>query len=211
MSRIRKRLKNNKYITPLNTEKKDSQILHQKQETQTNHTFHIHGKRLFLTYSKVDKEINAQDLLYLLQNKMQLGKFEYIIARKTHCDGGIHFHAILIHNKKFQIRKKNILFIQFKGIDFHGNYQSVRFFSKTVEYVCKDKDYRSNIIYLQDGRILDHKDILIQRAKQIGIQIPLNEYPTKYPKKALSSICSLEKNFQKIQQIQDQIEDDLLE
>ena len=180
-----------------------------KQKTET---FNISAKRLFLTYSRVDPYMTAIDLLYLLQKKVPLGQFDYVISKELHQDREVHYHAVLIHNKKkFQINKKDILDVHFNGQTFHGQYQPVRFVTNTIEYICKGKQYITNLEYLQDGKLLDYKDILIQRAKEIGFEKALVEYTDKHPKKALASISLLEKNFKKMQQLQFKVQDDVLE
>lgn len=118
---------------------------------------------------------------------------------------------ILIGQKKFEIKSQKGIDIQFKGKTYHPNYQPVKDLTHTIEYVCKQKIYISSLTNLQDGKILDDKDFLLQRAKTVGFEEALIEYSVKYPKKALTSIKNFKNNFQEIQNLQKAMKGDLLE
>jgi hypothetical protein len=184
---------------------------YKKQKREQEKSFRIAAKKILLTYSQISKdtEFTINQLLEQLQYK--LGKFNYIISQEAHSDGAMHFHVLLIRSKKFDIRSHSSLDLEIDGRVVHGNYKAVNNIEGAVHYVCKDKQYITNLENLQDGKILDDKEFLLQRAKTVGYEEALFEYSVKYPKKALTSIKKFKNNLQEIQQIQDQIEDDLLE
>lgn len=208
-----------------------SNAQHQKTDIKQN-MFRISAKRILLTYSQVHPDMQPTDLLGLLEKSLYLSRFDYIIAKEQHhnpdstdlqnnsyiCtqkstlnEKGIHYHVILIGQKKFEIKSQKGLDIEFKGNTYHGNYQPVKDLTHTIEYVCKHKMYISSLTNLQDGKILDDKDFLLQRAKTVGFEEALIDYSVKYPKKALTSIKNLKNNFQEIQNLHKSSKGDLLE
>lgn len=110
--------------------------------------------------------MTAEHVLQQLQNKIY--PLYFIISKEKHIDGKIHFHVLIISKKKVNIQTPNRLDIEFKGETFHGKYQTVNLLAKVVEYICKDKEYISNIQNLQDGKILEYKEFVLQRAKIVG-------------------------------------------
>lgn len=190
--------------------------------------FRISAKRMVLTYSQVDTDMTPTDLLFLLERRL----FDYVIAKEQHnspdstdfenksssCqqrstsnEKGIHYHVILIGQKKFEINSQKLLDIEFKGKTYHGNYQPVKYLTHTIEYVCKHKMYITSLTNLQDGKFLDDKDFLLQRAKIVGVDEALLEYSIKYPRKGITSIKNFKKNFQEMQNLQMSTKGDLLE
>ena len=206
-----KKYKNNEDIKDLTVDL----VENQKTNTfkQNKDLFRISGKRLLLTFSQIDDSITAQDLLQLLQQKLHLvqSKFQYVIAREMHTDGNTHYHVISIHNKRFEIKNKQMVDVEFKGNIFHGNYQPVKYLEYAVQYVCKDKEYISNIPNLQDGKILDDKEFVLQRTKEVGYKQALVEYYDTFPKKALTTINTFKNNLKQIQALQDSLQDDIIE
>ena len=182
----------------------------QKQDTIQNN-FRISGRRIFLTYSKADPDMTVLYLLEILNKKCIYGQVEYVIAKELHNDGNTHFHVVLINNKKFEIKNPHLLDIEFKGETFHGNYQPVKYLMNTIEYVCKDKQYISNIPNLQDGKILDDKEFVLQRTKEVGYKQALLEYSEMFPKKALTSINTFKNNLKQIQALQESFDGDPLD
>lgn len=134
------------------------QTKRQKQES-----FRIYARKLFLTFNKVDPKMSLQDLLENLESKFS--PFDYVIGKEFDAEGKVHFHAILVRKKKFNIRRQNLLYIQFQGQTFHGKYQPVTLFKRAFQYVCKDKEYITNYPTIQDEKIVDDKIRLIQRAQ----------------------------------------------
>lgn len=200
-------------FTKNHTVQKTRPLINSGVEKQETDTFRISAKKIFLTYSKVDSNMSPSCLLQLLQNKFNHELFDYVVSKESHVDGTPHFHVILISNYKFEIRNKNFLDIEFKGQTFHGNYQPIKFLSRCFEYICKDKQYITNIGHLREGKLLDPKEYLLQRVEYVGFEKALLEYAEKYPKKAFSasSVSTLKKNFKDMQKLQSQQEDDILE
>jgi len=180
-------------------------------EQEQPKSFRISAKKILLTYSQISKETGFTKNNLLEQLQLKLGYFSYIISEEAHSDGGMHFHVLLIRDQKFNIKSHFLLDLEIDGRVAHGNYKPVNSMGRTVHYVCKDKRYITNLENLQDGKILDDKEFLLQRAKIVGTQAALNEFANKYPKRALSSICSLEKNLQKMLNLQKATKGDLLE
>ena len=79
------------------------------------------------------------------------------------------------------------------------------------EYVCKDHQYITDIPNLQNGKLLDDKEYLMERAKIVGFEKALVEYFEKYPKKALTSTNTFINNFKAMEGLQKSIHDDLLQ
>ena len=44
--------------------------------------------------------MQKEDLLHIFKQKLFLGDFAYVIAEKSHQDGGKDFHAILLNASK---------------------------------------------------------------------------------------------------------------
>lgn len=100
-----------------------------KKKIQTNKymiKFRISAKKLFLTYSQVNKQLTALHILEQLQSKKNLKNFQYGISKEYHKDEGTHFHVIIIQNKKGNIRNPKALDIQYQEQAFHGNYTPVK-------------------------------------------------------------------------------------
>jgi len=124
---------------------------YKEQEQEQQKSFRISAKRLFITYSQISKETGFTKNNLLEQLHLKLGRFSYIISQEAHSDGGMHFHVLLIHRKKFNIRSHSLLDLEIDGRVAHGNYKPVNNIEGTVHYVCKDKQYITNIENLQDG------------------------------------------------------------
>ena len=173
--------------------------------------FRISAKNLFLTYSKVDPQMTANHVLDQLLNNFNA--FNYLVSKESHANGEVHFHVILTNKNKFDVQNARRLDIEFSGKVFHGNYQPVKYLTRVVEYACKDKQYITNLPNLQDGKLLDEKDILLQRIQDIGYDKALAEYIQQYPKKALSgsSASVLMKNIRAAKQAMCEAKDDVLD
>lgn len=193
------------------SESRENTQKHKPFNRSTCNKFRISAKKLFLTYSQVDPEMTAEHVLQQLQNNFY--GFNYIISKESHGGGEAHFHVILTNKNKFNIQNADKLDVEFDGKVFHGNYQAVKILPKVVEYVCKGKDYITNLTNLQDGKLLDDKDFLLQRIQDIGYEKALAEYIRQYPKKALSgsSASVLMKNIRAAKQAMREAQDPVLE
>ena len=64
---------------------------------------------------------------------------------------------------------------------------------------------------LQDKKLLDDKDYLLQRIEDIGTDKALAEYIKQHPKKALSGASALVRNIRAAQQVVRNSQDPVLE
>ncbi len=84
---------------------------------------------------------------------------------------------LLLNNEtKFNINSPNRLDICYDRKFYHGHYESVQNLKQLVTYVCKDKNYKTNISNLKDGRLVSAKEMLLCRMKEIGPEAALIEY-----------------------------------
>lgn len=180
---------------------------------QEKSNFRISSKRLFLTYSRVNSKISAQKLLELLQEKPQLRGTHYVIAKEEHRRGGLHYHAIITTDKKFEIRNARVLDVKYGRQTFHGNYQPIKNLQATVEYVCKGGGYITNLPNLVEGKLLSEKEFLVRQVEEKGVAKALLDYTKNNPEKAFSSrsVSALKKNFKDIQELENSVDCDNLE
>lgn len=171
--------------------------------TKKPSTFRIYAKKLLLTYSQVNPEMTHEHLLEQLKHKLPFDDIQYVIAREQHQDGGIHYHVILAHFDKFQIRHSNQLDIQFENQTFHGSYTSIRRLHSAVSYACKENHYITNFENLSNGRLLTAKEFIIQEVKNKGIEQALIDYYDRAPNQAIAglSIQALNKHFKEIERL----------
>ena len=137
-------------------------------------------KKILLTYSQISNYTEFTKDNLCEKSFLKYEDFSYIINQEAHSDGGMHFHVLLIRSKKFDIKSHSSLYLEIDGRVTHGNYKPVNNMEGTVHYVCKDKQYITNLENLQDGKILEYKDFLLQRAKAVGYSDALFEYFVKF-------------------------------
>src|SRR6185436_4325001 len=95
--------------------------------------FRINARKLYLTFSQVHKSLDCETVLDITQKNDSLPFFNYVICKEYHQNGGIHFHVLLLFQKKVNITDPNILDIQYQGHKYHGNYQAARSIERVVE------------------------------------------------------------------------------
>lgn len=149
--------------------------------------FRIAAKRIYLTYSQVNKDMENIDVLKILQSK-NFFCFKYLISKEYHLDGGTHFHVLLEATNKFDIKDATFLDIQYQEKTYHGNYQPVRSLPNVVQYVCKAGDFITDLTNIRQGKLLTTKEILIERALDIGVSNALIEHCKQLPDKALPNL-----------------------
>ena len=173
--------------------------------------FRIAAKNIFLTYSQVNPEITAEHILE--QFKQQFYEFNYVIAKEFHEDGGTHFHVILISQTKFDIKRADKLDIQYKDQSFHGNYASVKQLKQAISYVCKDKNFITNLENIQNGKLLSAKEFIIKQVNEKGVEKALIDYYEQSPDKALAgiSVSALKKQFHDIEKLKRSLKLDTIE
>jgi DNA replication protein DnaC len=174
-----------------------------KQPTSKKNQFRISAKRIYLTYSQVNKEMQNLDVLQALQRLSLRLDFKYLISKEYHLDGGTHFHVVLEANTKFDIRQHDLLDITYQDKSYHGNYQAVRSLPLVVKYVCKSGDYITDFTNIQQGKLLTTKELLIQSATQLGVSNALIEHCKQLPNKALPnlSLVSAKAYFQQLEKL----------
>ena len=165
-------------------------------------SFRISAKRILLSYSQVDTKFTLNHVLEQLQRKV--GRFSYVISKEMHKDGGLHFHALLIDRRKFNIKSPHTLDLEIDGITVHGNYIPVKNLDSAVFYVCKDKQYITNLENLHEGELLTAKEFIYQQVQLKGVDQALLEYSQTHKEKALAgvSVSALKKHFSDIQKIE---------
>lgn len=175
--------------------------------------FRISAKRLFLTYSQVNPEITAQYILEYLKSKTNYYDFDYVISKELHQDGGTHFHVVLIRNIKFDIKSFNLLDIEYQDKTYHGNYSPVKNLRNTITYVCKHKNYITNLSNLRDGKLLTAKEFIIQQVQEKGVEQALLDHYQNYPDKAIAgiSVSALKKHFNDVQKLEQNLHLDNIE
>ena len=90
-------------------------------------------KYLMLTYSQVKDDFDPK----LIVAKARAHKAKYHISRELHQDGGVHYHALFMFDKRFQSRNTKAFNI---GI-YHPHWLLVRAHPwKSWDYVGKDGD-----------------------------------------------------------------------
>ena len=137
----------------------------------------ISAKRILLTYSQVGSGLSTNHVLKQLQCK--LGRFHYVISQEKPNDGGTHFHLLLIHRNKFNI--KNVLDLQINGHVVY--YKPVYNLNSSVYYVCKEKQYITNLENLQEKQLLTLKDFIYQQVRLKGVDKALLEYSQTHKEK----------------------------
>jgi hypothetical protein len=145
-----------------------------KEKTDTKiKQFRLRGKKLLLTYSQLNVNL-LEDVRKLILDQLEKKVpkiIQYIIAEEKHQDGGIHYHIYLEFNTRAELYGANCLDLQFDGINYHGNYETVRKKDWAIRYIIKDKNFIAepplNVI---DGELyLDFKEYLTKLYEKAGI------------------------------------------
>lgn len=108
--------------------------------------YRLQGKTLLLTYPQtdIDKQTVMTKALETFQN---YGIKWIIVAQENHEDSnGQHIHCAVSLKERFRTRDEHALDVL---ANKHGNYQSCRSISKTVQYVTKHGDFLSHNIDVQ--------------------------------------------------------------
>lgn len=176
----------------------------QKQEQKQEKSFRIAAKKILLTYSQISKDTGFTKNKLLEQLQYKLGRFSYIISQEAHTDGGTHFHVLLIRSKKFDIKSHSLLDLEIDGQVAHGNYKPIHNIEGAVHYVCKDKQYITNLENLREGELLTAKEFIYQQVKEKGVEKALLDYSQTHKEKALAgvSVSALKKHFNDIKKIE---------
>lgn len=176
-------------------------------------TFRISAKKLYLTYSQVHQDLDSNTVLTALKKNHSLPFFDYIIAKEYHQDGGIHFHALLLFNKKVNITCPQTLDIQYQDHKYHGNYQAARSLERVVDYICKHGDYITSLPNIVDGQFVSMKEMLVRDVQQLGTLQALIKHAEGQTNKALANLSLLHTHsyFQKLEQLKASVQADTIE
>lgn len=132
----------------LKKEKASVELEEKKHEKSKKHNFLISAKKLYLTYSKCELELET--IIEILREKLSsyIVK-EWIIVREYHENGEPHVHVYLKTLKKAII--KSASFLDLKEI-YHGNYQSARKSNSVIEYMLKSIPIKTDPnLYYSEG------------------------------------------------------------
>ena len=165
-------------------------------------SFRISAKRILLTYSPVEQDVNLNHILDQLIYKY--GTVGYIVSKEAHNDGGTHFHVLLIHRRKFDIRDPYMLDLEINGKVTHGHYKPVHNLDYAVYYTCKDKHYITNLENIQDGQLLTAKEFLYKQVQLMGLDQALLQYSQTHKENAFAgpSVSGIKKHFTDLQRIE---------
>ena len=175
-----------------------------------NKKFRIYAKRLLLTYSRVSPECSLQHILDELKTKWNFSNISYLIGKEKGQDGAIHYHVLLAHFERFQIRNPNLLDIEYKGQAFHGQYTPVKQLKQAVLYVCKGKEYITNLDNLYQGQLLSAREYIIKEVNEKGTARALMDYYNRTPDKAIAglSLSALRRHFSDIKKLKSSFKPD---
>lgn len=184
-----------------------------QKEVNNNKKFRISARKIYLTYSQVDEKLSPQHILEQIKHKTMKPLFDYVIAKECHQDGNLHFHVLLLFQKKVNFTNAKVLDIEFQEKIYHGNYQAVRSLEHVLYYICKNDQYISNIYNLVDGRLLSLTEMLIKDVHKLGKEKALIKHAREFPNKALSnlSLVSVNSYFKQLEQLNNSVQVDHVE
>ena len=169
---------------------------------QNTTAFRISAKRILFTSSQVEQEVTLDHIYEQYLHKY--GRFSYIVSKESHNDGGTHFHVLLIHRKKFDIRDPYMLDLELNGKVTHGHYKPVHNLDYAVYHTCKNKQYITNLQNIQDGVLLTAKEFVYNQVQSKGIDQALLEYSQTHKENAFAglSVSGIKKHFTDILRIE---------
>ena len=101
--------------------------------------FRVQYKNIFLTYSQINKESTREEFLQNIRLKVNLWVLEkYVIAFETHKDGNLHCHAVIVLEKKPNIKSERYFDLIKEGVVYHPNIKMARPLDDKVVYVTKE-------------------------------------------------------------------------
>lgn len=162
--------------------------------------FRLRGKKLFLTYPQLDKNVEfiKEEALNQLKTKLKSIN-EYLIGEEKHQDGGVHLHCYFDLNIKEDISDVNHFDLIFNGIQYHGNYQIGKRKQALIEYIIKESDYITNMILpVKDGRLLKPEEHLFYICKEEGFNKAEESLYEYYPLLAARKGASILKNLSRL-------------
>lgn len=155
--------------------------------------FRVNAKRFFLTYSQVPSILTPESVLSQLEEKLDFS--EYAIGEEYHADGGKHFHAVLVSERRQDIRSVAVFDLEFEGETYPCHCEGVRNLPSAVKYACKSTTYITNMRTLRDGVLVPVEELIEAKAEEEGIDAALHYYAQHYLKLAVGgkSLLHLER------------------
>ena len=161
-----------------------------KGENHTNWIFRLNAKTYFLTYKgisdsgqKLTKENLANFLLFYNPNDRSNKPEKYLICQQMYDSGEPHFHAILVYQKRKNIKNQD----HYDYLGIHPNIQTMRNMKAALEYVYKeDPSPYTNMDIVQERRVARAKDSssLYEFLREQMVKDPFNfdvyDYCVKY-------------------------------
>ena len=153
--------------------------------------FRIRTKRFFLTYPQLplEEEKNLEEIaLCHFENsfKKKRDDFKYLISTESHQDGNPHLHVYLEFNMPQSIYSEKKLDLQIGTSSFHGNYQSVKSPSSTLQYIIKASGRFDNLNTNMDLPLYNEKyysninehlgEVLMEEGKEAAIKVLYKMY-----------------------------------
>ena len=165
-------------------QKQTKRVTHvKKQEPSKKKEHRLNAKRFYLTYSEVPENLTAHDILFQLKRKLEFS--QHVIGEERNKEGKKHFHAVLLSNKRKDVRTSDTFNIEFEGVECSCHFEKVTNLEDAVRYACKQGKVLSNIENLENGVILSVTDILRKKAREDGIGVALQYYAENYPEEAM--------------------------
>jgi len=157
--------------------------------------FRLRSKKFFLTYPQLDSEIqNLEEKAVVQFEKIfvkERREFEYLIAKEFHEDGNPHLHVYLSFSFPEGIYSASKLDLEIDGKIYHGNYQVVKSFHSTIQYIIKASESLENVITNIELPIFNNKyftnihEHLYEVLMASGIDEAINILYKIYPKQAI--------------------------
>lgn len=168
--------------------------------TEIKKEFRLRGKKLYLTYAQLDKNVEfiKEDALNQLKDKLKSIK-EYIIAEEKHQDGGIHIHCFFELNIRIDISGADYFDLIFNGKVYHGNYQIGKKKAAIIDYVVKECNYITNMhLPVKDGKVLKPEEHLFYVCQEEGLNKAEESLYEYYPLLAAKKGSTILKNLTRL-------------
>ncbi len=171
-----------------------------KNNIETKKEFRLRGKKLYLTYAQLDRNIEfiKEEALNQLKDKLKSIK-EYIIAEEKHQDGVIHIHCFFQLNIKIDISDSDYFDLIFNSKVYHGNYQIGKKKAAIIEYIVKECNYITNIhLPVKDGKVLKPEEHLFYICQEEGLNKSEEALYEYYPLLAAKKGSTILKNLTRL-------------
>ena len=168
-----------------------------KNEIKNKKQFRLRGKKLFLTYPQLDKNIEFIKKEVLIQLKLKLKHIEnYLIGEEKHEDGGIHIHCFFELKTSFDTTNVNYLDLELENQIYHGNYQIGKKKNLLIEYIIKDGNFITNMnLPIKNGKLLTPIEHLFHECAEKGLQATRDLLYDSYPSIAATRGGTIMKNL----------------